>query len=180
MAITYTQSNLCGPFDINETGRTLPRIQVVEHERTGRGVMRHTSRGSVGGTVAGALLAFLAVGVLAPEARAGCSHYVLSRHAALERDGSGLDLLDASDTGRPAVPVERPKPCSGVFCSGNPGLPDLPTVSVDTRPGDWGLLSEPTTVPEADSFPRHHDDDRLSPSHCGSGVFHPPRAASGV
>ena len=140
-----------------------------------RGVMRLSTRESLGRWFAGALVALLAAGLFAPAtARAGCTH------AALTGDSIGLELLNIpAAAGEPSVPLERPKPCSGVFCSGNPGLPDLPAMAVTRRADDWAMLSEPPPPPVSDSFPRHHDDDRPQPIHDGPGVFHPPRRPTG-
>jgi hypothetical protein len=146
-----------------------------------RGVMQLSTRESLGRWFAGALAALLAAGVFAPAtARAGCTHDALSRHAALAGDSTGLELLNVpAAAGEPSVPLERPKPCSGVFCSGNPGLPGLPATTVIPRANDWGMLFAPPPSPVAGSFSRHHDGDRPRPIHDGQDVFHPPRRPTG-
>jgi hypothetical protein len=150
----------------------------AQTEKSLRGVMRLSTRGreSLGRSCVGALVALLAAGLFAPaSARAGCSAYILSSHDAPAGKAGGLELLSrASD---PVRPANRPKPCSGVFCSGNPGLPDVPSTPITPQGDEWGLLAEPAVPPVAGSFPRHHDDDRLRPIQAGLGVFHPPRAS---
>jgi hypothetical protein len=139
--------------------------------------MRLSTRGraSVGRSCVGALVALLAAGLLAPStARASCSWYALANHGAPGAP-DGLGLLTRTTT----LP-DGPRPCSGVFCSGQPGLPVVPSTAVTPQPHDWGLLAAPPAPSAPDSFPRHHDDDRLRPVHTGEDVFHPPRIPSPV
>ena len=129
----------------------------------------------------GAALVLLALGVLVPRsAEASCSHLAIS---AAQRSlvGSDLGVIDRVElVGNFAenAPLEAPsehKPCSGAFCSGQPGVP-LSTVISDTPPSDsWAIVVAPQYVLLPDGNIIQHDDDEIRPIHEGAAIFHPPR-----
>jgi len=124
---------------------------------------------------AGALLALLAFGVVAPsEAKAGCRHPgVLASGAALDRLES-LMLDDAAPAPRQAPPA-GPAPCKGPSCSGQTA-PPLAPMSIPPNPAPrWalGALAPPAADPGSEAIPP--DDARLHPLHTPLAIFHPPR-----
>ena len=150
--------------------------------------MRPSRPESLRGTFVGALAAFLTVALFAPgTARASCSHYVRLKLAELDGGSHGLELLNlpgvaagAASTAPAPAPGERPRPCSGAFCSGSPGLPDQPVNPAPTGGDDWGLLCETLPAPGVPPVLHLLDDDAPRPRHEGAGVFHPPRRVSRV
>lgn len=127
-----------------------------------------------------ALFALVIAGIVWTQpARAGCAaHYVKVRLKSVE-NLARLDLLgpDGVVAAIPErAPSDRPQPCSGAFCSGNPAVPvpALPSISSLTR----SELALPASVlPAADggSLLRLPADEPLPPALIPGSVFHPPR-----
>lgn len=125
--------------------------------------------------LAGALLALLASGVVAPsEAKAGC------RHPGILASASPLDRLEAliPDDASPAprhVPPAGPAPCKGPSCSGQTAPPLAPaTIPPDPAPR-WALGAIVPPVADPGSQANPPDDARLRPLHVPLAIFHPPR-----
>jgi len=100
---------------------------VTNCSRSACGEMRLLARRFLGGPWFGALLAILTIGIVLPStARAGCAaHYVNSR-SPWNGEVAHLELLNftgAIPAPAEETPGERPKPCSGALCSGNPAPP---------------------------------------------------------
>jgi hypothetical protein len=128
-------------------------------------------------TAAGALLAFLALGVLGPAgARAGC----LYPHGTAP--GRGVAHLDAlALAGALSVPIEDAipaapvSPCAGLRCSGEPA-PSAPSAPVvPPRSQDWGCLAGALSDPDPSSSPLPVGGPAVRPRHGGPSLFHPPR-----
>ncbi len=145
--------------------------------------MKSQSRGCWIRLSAGAVFALAAtVGIAPATARAGCSHYVVSRTdtaAGLPH----LDLLDpahgASASDVPLVPPSGPKPCSGPMCSGgNPVAPPVPAVPITVRAEQWGCLTAlpPLDGPGTAAF--LDSDPAARPVRRGPTIDHPPRPSS--
>lgn len=122
----------------------------------------------------------LASGFCAPSAaRAGCAgHYVKSRIAAVVASGRPelLDLTGALPTPQGETPRERPTPCSGAFCSGNPATPFPPPPSVPPPvSGQWAHTASlvPLADPGSSAYPAV--EARFRPVGRLCSIFHPPR-----
>jgi hypothetical protein len=74
-----------------------------------------------------------------------------------------------------SLPVERPKPCSGTMCSGNPAVPWAPIHTIPERVNQWALLESMTPVIGRRGFVLVHREAILSPSLLVCSIFHPPR-----
>jgi hypothetical protein len=140
--------------------------------------MRLSTRGLLAGPWVGALFALLMLGIVSPSAaRAGCS----SRHGG--GTTLGLELLASAaafpdDPGE--TPHERPTPCSGAFCSGNPAPPfSAVPASSPSATGQWAIAAFPFTVAGPGSSAYPPIDARLRPVDLAGSVFHPPRPAFG-
>jgi hypothetical protein len=125
----------------------------------------------------GALVLFVVQGICAPgSARAGCSHATVARNdpGGLQSivDSFLVDLAGPID-GYPARPPSRP--CSGVFCSGEPATPAVPAGEFDLQADSWAWCASGSVrisgcrafYPSGHSAP--HSIVRIS------GIFHPPR-----
>ncbi len=143
--------------------------------------MRLLGRGLVVNPRVAALFALLTAGMLWPQTvRAGCSaHYVKDR---LNTPGRlyRVDLLNLggavpAPSGR--APLDRPAPCSGAFCSGNPAIP-VPAV-----PSIPSLTHRELAIPDSlrlaangESFRRLLAHEPLRPVVFPCSIFHPPRS----
>ena len=85
------------------------------------------ARRSLGSLWFGALLAFVTLGSVLPStAKAGCAAHYLSTRSSGNGELVHLELLNltgAIPAPTEEMPGERPKPCSGALCSGNPAPP---------------------------------------------------------
>jgi hypothetical protein len=124
-----------------------------------------------------ALVLLVVQGFHAPQsAWAGCNHGITARTDP-GRLPSLLGQSPADDTGpsdRHSLP-SAPRPCSGAFCSGQPGTPAVPVGAFDRHFGSWAwcwgssLLSPiPGALFSIASPPVH-------PLLRDSRIFHPPR-----
>ncbi len=145
-----------------------------------RGGMRLLARKSVGSLWSGLLLAILTSGLVLPSAaRAGCAgHYGDSRSPA-NGGVAHLELLGL--TGALPVPAEgmpgdRPKPCSGALCSGNPAPPlsTIPSVPRSSG-GQWALPALLGTLVDTAVSRRQPADTDFRPVDQSCSIFHPPR-----
>lgn len=146
-----------------------------------RGRMRLLARRSLGSLWVGALLAFLTFGsVLLSPAEAGCTaHYVNSR-SPWNAELGHLELLNlTSAIPAPAeeMPGERPKPCSGALCSGNPAPPlsTMPPVP-PMAGGQWALPVCRGSLVGPRVFQHQPADTDVCPVDHPSSIFHPPRS----
>jgi hypothetical protein len=129
----------------------------------------------------GVLLALLTVEVLSPSvARAGCSaHYVKYRSQPGDSTATPerLDLAGVLPPSQEEAPRERPAPCSGALCSGNPATPfsSIPPV---TPPGfgQWAIPAFAVALADPGAFPYPPVEANLRPVDHSCSVFHPPRA----
>ena len=145
------------------------------------GVMKRSARALPAGHWIGALSMLLIVMTVLPStARAGCTnHHVTSRSHA----PGGMPLLirlgTAGALSAPSgeAPLERPAPCTGAFCSGNPA-PPLPTIPpVPPRSGEqWAISLITRVTPGLGAFACTPGDASLQPLFDPSSIFHPPRA----
>lgn len=144
--------------------------------------MKLSTRGLLAGPWVGALFALLLAGSVAPrEARAGCSN---QHHDGRQTGGGpadGLEMLSPGGASAPDAPGEGsrpgPRPCSGVFCSGNPATPFSAPPSVPPPwSGHWALPAFLAAVaePRPFAFPPHLAC--LSPVDHACSIFRPPRA----
>ena len=127
---------------------------------------------------AGALLLLVVHLVWSPcSACAGCNHLVTSQ---LARDQ--LPLLLEPLVGDPAAhsipfPVPAtPRPCLGVWCSGQPAPPSVPSELFDH--GQFESWAWFRSIPDSDSIASFVFCGNASsprPVQTGNDVFHPPR-----
>ena len=111
---------------------------------------------------AGVLLALLAVGVVAPAARASCGDYVTI----------GGRLAET-----PAHPAHSPgpAPCSGPLCSRHVPQPTpTPLAPAPERGDQWGCVPA-APVAEDEAFAPMPADVPGHPVRQGLTVYHPPR-----
>ena len=145
-----------------------------------RGGMRLSARGLLATPWFGAILSLLTLGTVLPStARAGCSdHYVTSRSRS-NGELAHLELLGRSG----AIPSpwdesshERPTPCSGALCSGNPAPPPSTVPSVlPTGAGQWAIPAFPIALAAPGSLACPPTDADLRPVDRSCSIFHPPR-----
>jgi len=129
-------------------------------------------------------VALLASGLCTPSvARAGCAgHYVQSRIATVVASGRPelLELagaLPAPQGGE--APRERPIPCSGALCSGNPAAPFPPPPPVPPPvSGQWAHHAALILSTDPGSFADPAVEARFRPVVRPCAVFHPPRSTS--
>ena len=143
--------------------------------------MKRLARGLLAGPWVGALLALLTWGVVAPaSARAGCSSDRVRHGPQPGGADAGLELLSLAGTapaGHGEGPRERPTPCSGALCSGNPATPfSVPSPAPPPWTGHWALPAflAPVTGPASYACPPV--PPRLSPVDLACPIFRPPRA----
>jgi hypothetical protein len=126
---------------------------------------------------AAALCALLSLAAIAPSrVQAGCA-----RHEGLLSPQSGhsahLDALDRagalSTAATPGAP--RPKPCSGVLCSGKPAVPPAPVLTIGSQPESWACPIDEIPAITTDSARMPADADLARPVRVGLPIFHPPR-----
>jgi hypothetical protein len=126
---------------------------------------------------AGAVATLLALALPAPPAaKAECSHLVRSRHDPA-RLGSLVEPLVRDLAGRSDPPPVSParRPCSGAWCSEQPGTPAIPPGPFEGWLGTWAWCdANAEGVPTDPSF-LVADTDTLRPLGQGDDVFHPPR-----
>src|SRR5271166_4641144 len=142
--------------------------------------MRLLARRLLGTVWFGALLAFLTIGIVLPStAWAGCAaHYVKSR-SPWNGEVAHLELLDLTGAiPAPAeeMPGDRPKPCSGALCSGNPAPPlsTMPSVPPLTG-GQWALPVCLGSLVGSEVFQRLPVGTDVCPVDHSCSIFHPPR-----
>lgn len=158
----------------------------IGRQSHGRGVMRSAIFARFVVKWAGAMIVLAAAVLSAPQkAHAACSHYVRSMaHSPLSE--IGLELIGEARVMVEAVrplPDENPArrlPCSGLLCSGQPGLPSVPAGVDLPRPGSWALLPASPQIgkPEPPCPPR--DDADLRASTARPAIFHPPRCSGSL
>jgi hypothetical protein len=142
--------------------------------------MRVSGRGLLASTRMVALFVLLIGGVVRPQAaRAGCAgHYVRDRLNSQENlaqlDLLGLDGIIPALPGK--EPLDRPKPCSGAFCSGHPAVPfpAVPPLPSHFR-GELALADSLRLAADCGRFRRIPADEPLRPAVFPCSVFHPPR-----
>jgi hypothetical protein len=126
----------------------------------------------------GALALLLVQGFCAQRsAWAGCSHVAVSQND----PGQVPSILDTllNDVAGPSSdrnPLpERSRPCSGAFCSGQPGTPAVPAGAFDRQGDSWAWCANHSgTLPTLYSF----DSSGSASADAvirSSGIFHPPR-----
>ncbi|MFO0950130.1 MAG: hypothetical protein U0835_03065 [Isosphaeraceae bacterium] len=142
--------------------------------------MGRSARGHLAGPWVGALLALLTSGIVLPRsAQAGCAaHYI---HTSESAAGSpqGLELLGLagvipSPPGE--APRERPTPCSGALCSGNPAPPSS-AIPLAPPPwsGQWALPAFLSQLTGPGSYACAFLPERPRPVDHACPVFRPPR-----
>ena len=142
--------------------------------------MRLTARGFLAGPWFGAIFSLLTLGSVVPStARAGClAHYIAFRSPSAESLGQleQLSLHGALATPEDNAPPERPAPCTGALCSGNPALPVSTVPSVLTSGADqWAIPAFPVALTDPHSIVLTPADASLFPIDGPSAIFHPPR-----
>lgn len=126
---------------------------------------------------AGAAYALLFGVLVAPEqARAGCSHYVVSQTDRLDFSlPSHLDLPVSHAA--PVAPPHRRSPCAGLSCSSDPVVPPIPS-PVPTRISEWGCLASLPQAGRPDRFLLLADFVRVQPILHALPIDRPPRVSS--
>ena len=141
--------------------------------------MRSAIRGRSMRSWPGALLAFVAWLVVAPEsALAGCSSHHVPTISYSTGSGIGLETLDRAGDLAVADVTEiprRPKPCTGEMCSSRPAMPVSPAPPQVLRLGAWAILELTTTIASSERVDSRHDEGDIRPTHGLSSIFHPPR-----
>ena len=129
---------------------------------------------------AGAVLALLACGWLAPaSARAGgCA---LRDHlGAIEAHFDGLvaaGALAATPGHQAPLPGNRPTPCTGLWCSGKSAVPSIPAASTTPRVAESAYLTQRPALPDTGPLFEPSRVDRSRPVRRPLSIFHPPRLA---
>ncbi|QEH31982.1 hypothetical protein OJF2_04490 [Aquisphaera giovannonii] len=141
--------------------------------------MRPTSSGKLMRFLAGASLLVLAQGLLAPAAKAGCSHGVSSH--AYDRFVASISHLDDLITGGAAagqdLAPKTPPPCSGPGCSGHVPPPAGSTAVVTPPSLDhWGVLDSQAPPSSRATHGDRQEESLPLPAILSSGIFHPPRS----
>lgn len=134
--------------------------------------------------IAKAVLTALVLVAFAPgSADASCSQYVQTI-SDLPIHQSSLAQLDdagpsngATGASLPAAP-QRPRPCSGALCSGQPAPPSSPTQIDVPRAGQWAIIATPVQAAVNDPVFSPGDENDLHPTHRSTSVYHPPRLSS--
>ena len=127
--------------------------------------------------LAGASWTLLVVGLCAwggSEARGDCAQD--SRHrVAFAADLMASDAAPGSMPEATAPRPERPKPCNGPSCSGNPATPGTTATLVPPSADAWGILVSPVQLPTPPSTARPDEDEAAPSDPARSAIFHPPR-----
>ncbi|MGC8641723.1 MAG: hypothetical protein ACP5XB_17795 [Isosphaeraceae bacterium] len=142
--------------------------------------MNVSGRGLLASSRIAAIFALLIGGIVWPQtARAGCSgHYINSRSGSPD-SLARLELLGL-DEHVPALPAkspnQRPKPCSGAFCSGHPAVPvpAVPPLPSHIR-GELALPDSLRLAADRGRFGHLLTNEPLRPALFPSSIFHPPR-----
>jgi hypothetical protein len=126
--------------------------------------------------VAGLALAGM-LGLAGRASAAGCAHPGARVGAA------HLDLLlEAGAMKLPEPPKEEGSPpptCSGVLCSGNPGLPaDVQSVTVVPLLPNWAIVGESISNAAPRAAWVFDEVSRFRSRGVAGGIFHPPRVRS--
>jgi hypothetical protein len=129
---------------------------------------------------AGAAVTLLAIVVIAPpSARGGCSHLVTSQNDRVKLayliDPSIVDFSDI-ELGRietPAIPPSR-RPCSGAWCSGQPGAPAAPPKANDRHVDSWAWHRPTRGSPLVVAFFRSERNSPC-PNYRRDAILRPPR-----
>jgi hypothetical protein len=108
---------------------------------------------------------------------AGCSHVAVSQND----PGQVPSILDTllNDVAGPLSdkkPLpERSRPCSGAFCSGQPGTPAGPAGAFDRQGDSWAWCANHSgTLTTLHCF--HSSESATAAAVvCSSRIFHPPR-----
>jgi hypothetical protein len=117
-------------------------------------------------------------GICAPRsACAGCTHMVVAQNDPGQLR-SILDTLldDVAGLSSHNNPLpERSRPCSGAFCSGQPGTPEVPSGLFDWPGDSWAWCASHSGMP-----PKLHSFDSSGsaatyPVVRPNDIFHPPR-----
>jgi hypothetical protein len=141
------------------------------------GGMRHSVLGRLATPRSGAILTLLVLGIFTPSAaKAGCSAHYL---ASTPQPGIPLELLSlagALPTPEDESPRERPTPCSGALCSGNPA--PLPTTMPSVPPpggSQWAVPVASSSPACPGAFARFPHQAIFRPVDRADAIFHPPR-----
>jgi hypothetical protein len=117
--------------------------------------------------------------VLSAPVWAGCGHPVTSR-----TDRSRLpSLIDPliDDLGGRTDPIQAPpRPCTGAWCSGQPGTPAVPAGTYDLVMQPWALWNLDAVLFPASSSFTSLESCLLHSLHGVIAVFHPPRSLRAV
>jgi hypothetical protein len=128
----------------------------------------------------GFLLALLVLGGSLPcAARASCLNSHVSSNSKTFAGSAHLELLaltGALKGPREEIPNQRPLPCTGAMCSGNPAPPLSPVPSVPPSSGEqWAVASAAPDVNEPSLLAYQAFEVALRPVEGLCSVFHPPR-----
>lgn len=139
---------------------------------------RSTSRRLTGRWLA-ALMALATSGVVASSnaQAAGCA----TGHAPRRSSATYLAVMEmlAADGGladpRGTTPVDRPRPCTGAFCSGLPATPF--SAAPDSSPGldQWAIAISLVLPTDAGTMIRIPAEPALRAVSQAAPIFHPPR-----
>jgi hypothetical protein len=143
--------------------------------------MRLSARGPLATPLLGAILSLLILGAVLPaEARAGCSDHYVSSRSRSDAELAHLELLGRSGaipSPWDGSPHQRPTPCSGALCSGNPAPPPSTAPSVlPMGAGQWAIPASPVAVAAPGSLACPPADAGLRPVDRSCSIFHPPRS----
>lgn len=145
-----------------------------------RGGMKLLARRFLGSLWFGLLLAILTSSLLLPSTvRAGCAGHYGNSPSPGNSGVAHLELLSltgAIPAPAEGMPGDRPKPCSGALCSGNPAPPLSTIPSVPPSSGDqWALPAFLGTLVDSGVFQRLPAGTDVRPVDHPCSIFHPPR-----
>jgi hypothetical protein len=147
--------------------------------KSGKAVIRSLGAKRPAQIATGAIALVVAYGMCAPgSAHGGCNHLVNSRSDSARHET--IDRLSRDLAGQPQNAPIAPRPCSGAFCTGQPGTPAVPASAFDGTVDSWAWCAwNPTVVLTPSSF-LAIQPGTPEPTRRASGVFHPPRSAPPV
>jgi hypothetical protein len=125
----------------------------------------------------GALLTLLALGGIAPQARAGCEQPTVvmwPNDAASNRADVHL-MSSVEPHSLPHHSAPGPQPCKGPNCSRAPLTPVAPPATTITPPQEWACLSVVPGGRHSNGAAHCGEAGSLTPIFRASSIYHPPR-----
>ncbi|APW62113.1 hypothetical protein [Paludisphaera borealis] len=141
--------------------------------------MRRSTSKRLAGRWLAALLALATVGVVSSSnvRAAGCA----TGHAPRRSPATYRALLEMLDAGgalpepQGPAPGDRPRPCTGAFCSGLPATPFSAVPEVSPGFDQWAIATSLVLLLDSGTMIRPHGEAEFQAVHQADPIFHPPR-----